>query len=194
VRARLCGGLLIRRAVGFVGWLRWEQRGDEGLSYDLAVAFGWSAALADEQVVEFGRAVGPQDVGGLADGDAGPQEAGVGHAAGVVGHALVAGGADLLEGGGHFGIAGGGVTRQGDDGGGPGAISVVKVPQASEWEMIGTRQDGTAHRMAGVVLFGLGGGGFSWARFYLEPVQAGGASADAAVRQHIWAGAGPADG
>lgn len=81
MRARLCGGLLIRRAVGSVQVARWEQRGDEGLSYELAVAFGWPAAADDEQVVEFGRAVGPQDVGGFADGDAGPQVAGVGQAA-----------------------------------------------------------------------------------------------------------------
>ena len=64
----------------------------------------------------------------------------------------------------------------------------------SEWEMTGTRRDGTAHQMAGVVLFGIGGGSFSWARFYLEPVQAGGVGVDAAVRQHVRAGAGPADG
>jgi hypothetical protein len=64
----------------------------------------------------------------------------------------------------------------------------------SEWEMTGTRRDGTAHWMAGVVLFGIGGGSFSRARFYLEPVQAGGAGVDAAVRQHVRAGAAPADG
>jgi ketosteroid isomerase-like protein len=64
----------------------------------------------------------------------------------------------------------------------------------SEWEMSGTRRDGTAHQMAGMVLFGVHGGSFSWARFYLEPVQAGGADADEAVRQHVHAGAGPADG
>jgi ketosteroid isomerase-like protein len=62
----------------------------------------------------------------------------------------------------------------------------------SEWEMTGTRRDGTAHQMAGVVLFGIRDGLFSWARFYLEPVQAGGADADEAVRQQVQAGAGPA--
>jgi ketosteroid isomerase-like protein len=61
----------------------------------------------------------------------------------------------------------------------------------SEWEMAGTRRDGTAHQMAGVILFGVRDGRFSWARFYLEPVQAGGADASAAVRQHVRAGAGP---
>ena len=61
----------------------------------------------------------------------------------------------------------------------------------SEWEMTGTRRDGTAHQMAGVILFGVRDGRFSWARFYLEPVQAGGADASTAVRQHVRANAGP---
>jgi ketosteroid isomerase-like protein len=60
----------------------------------------------------------------------------------------------------------------------------------SEWEMHGTRRDGTAHQMAGVVLFGVGGGRFTWARFYLEAVEAGGPGVNAAVRQHAGAGAG----
>ena len=60
----------------------------------------------------------------------------------------------------------------------------------SEWEMTGTRRDGTAHQMAGVILFGVHDGRFSWARFYLEPVQAGGADVSEAVRQHVRAGAG----
>jgi ketosteroid isomerase-like protein len=64
----------------------------------------------------------------------------------------------------------------------------------SEWEMTGTRRDGTTHQMAGVILFGLRGRSFSWARFYLEPVQAGGPGPDAAVRQHVRAGAVRADG
>jgi ketosteroid isomerase-like protein len=62
----------------------------------------------------------------------------------------------------------------------------------SEWEMTGSRRDGTAHQMAGVVLFGVCDGLFSWARFYLEPVQAGGIGIDEAVRQHVRGGAGPA--
>ena len=56
------------------------------------------------------------------------------------------------------------------------------------------RRDGTGHQMAGVILFGVRDGSFSWARFYLETVRAGGASVDEAVRQHIHAGAGPAPG
>jgi SnoaL-like domain len=62
----------------------------------------------------------------------------------------------------------------------------------SEWEMAGTRRDGTPHEMAGVVVFGVRDGGFAWARFYLEPVRAGGSSVDEAVRQHVHGGAGPA--
>src|SRR6266480_5622118 len=58
----------------------------------------------------------------------------------------------------------------------------------SEWEMSGTRRDGTMHQMAGVILFGVRDGSFSWARFYLEPVQTGGAGVDAAVRRHVRAG------
>ena len=64
----------------------------------------------------------------------------------------------------------------------------------SEWEMTGTRVDGTTHQSAGVILFGVRGGQFSWARFYLEPVQAGGPGASEAVRQRVRAGAGPAAG
>lgn len=52
-------------------------------------------------------------LGLLAGGDAGPQVAGVGQAAGVEGHPLVAGGADFLEENGDFRVAGGGVKRQG---------------------------------------------------------------------------------
>jgi ketosteroid isomerase-like protein len=61
----------------------------------------------------------------------------------------------------------------------------------SEWELTGTRRDGTAHQMAGVVLFGVRDGQFVWARFYLEPVQAAGPDADTAVHQQVRAGAGP---
>jgi hypothetical protein len=63
----------------------------------------------------------------------------------------------------------------------------------SEWEMAGTRPDGTALQMAGVIIFGVRGGLFCWARFYLEPVQAGGPDVNQAVRQRApAAGAGTA--
>ncbi len=40
----------------------------------------------------------------------------------------------------------------------------------SEWEMTGTRRDGTPHLMGGVVIFGVVSGRAAWARFYLDPV------------------------
>src|SRR5215469_15949116 len=58
----------------------------------------------------------------------------------------------------------------------------------SEWEMTGTGPDGTAVQMAGVIVFGVHDHRFSWARFYLEPVQPGGPDADQARRQHLRAG------
>ena len=64
----------------------------------------------------------------------------------------------------------------------------------SEWAMTGTRRDGAAADMAGVIVFGVRDGLFSWARFYLEQVQAGGRDASQAVRQHAGAGPGPAPG
>src|SRR5258708_25998379 len=53
----------------------------------------------------------------------------------------------------------------------------------SEWEHRGTRRDGSAHVMRGVVIFGVANARLTWARFYLEPVQEGGDKVDAAVRQ-----------
>ena len=62
----------------------------------------------------------------------------------------------------------------------------------SEWQMTGTRPDGAAMQMAGVIIFGVRGGQFSWARFYLEPVQAGGPDVNQALGQRVGAaGAGP---
>jgi ketosteroid isomerase-like protein len=51
----------------------------------------------------------------------------------------------------------------------------------SEWEMRGTRRDGAAHHMSGVIVFGVEGERFAWARFYLEPVDPGPGDVDAAV-------------
>lgn len=55
----------------------------------------------------------------------------------------------------------------------------------SEWEHRGTRPDGSAHVMRGVVIFGVEGGLVSWARFYLEPVQDGSGGVDEAVRSQV---------
>ena len=62
----------------------------------------------------------------------------------------------------------------------------------SEWQMTGSRPDGSTMQMAGVILFGARDGRFSWARFYLEPVQSGGLDVNQALRQHT--GAGPVPG
>jgi ketosteroid isomerase-like protein len=52
----------------------------------------------------------------------------------------------------------------------------------SEWEQRGTRRDGSALLMRGVILFGVEDGVASWARFYLEPVDPDTADVDATVR------------
>jgi limonene-1,2-epoxide hydrolase len=55
----------------------------------------------------------------------------------------------------------------------------------TEWEMRGTRVDGSPHLMRGVGIFQVDDGRFSSLRFYLEPVERGGASVDEALREHI---------
>lgn len=58
----------------------------------------------------------------------------------------------------------------------------------SEWEMSGTRRDGTPHLMRGVIVFGLDGDRAVSARFYLEPVEQDGTTVDDAVRAQVRAG------
>ena len=55
----------------------------------------------------------------------------------------------------------------------------------SEWEMRGTRRDGSPHLMRGVILFTVAGGRAASARFYLEPVELGSGNVDAAVRRAV---------
>ena len=55
----------------------------------------------------------------------------------------------------------------------------------SEWEMRGTRRDGTAHLVRGVLVFAVDGGLATGCRFFLEPVDAGPDSADAAVARYV---------
>jgi len=55
----------------------------------------------------------------------------------------------------------------------------------SEWEMRGTRPDGGPHLMRGVIIFGVSGDRADWARFYLEPVDAGEGGVDAAVTRIV---------
>jgi ketosteroid isomerase-like protein len=58
----------------------------------------------------------------------------------------------------------------------------------SEWEMRGTRPDGSPHLMRGVVIFGVEGSEATWARFYLEPVQEGGGDVDETIRRTVVVG------
>lgn len=55
----------------------------------------------------------------------------------------------------------------------------------TEWEMTGTRRDGTAHHMRGVILFGVADGLARTARFYLEPVDEAAGTVDDAVREQV---------
>jgi ketosteroid isomerase-like protein len=57
----------------------------------------------------------------------------------------------------------------------------------SEWEHRGTRPDGSAHLMRGVIIFRVVDDLVASARFYLEPVQEGGGGVDAAVRRQVQA-------
>ena len=60
----------------------------------------------------------------------------------------------------------------------------------SEWEMTGTKRDGTPHLMRGVILFIVVDGRAASARFYLEPVESGGGTVDDAVRRTVGAAPG----
>ena len=55
----------------------------------------------------------------------------------------------------------------------------------TEWEMHGTRRNGTAHQMCGPIVFGVEDGLIKWARFYLEPVDASELTVDDAVREQV---------
>ncbi|GAA1864650.1 hypothetical protein GCM10009715_09760 [Paeniglutamicibacter psychrophenolicus] len=51
----------------------------------------------------------------------------------------------------------------------------------TEWEIGGTRLDGTRALMRGVMIFTVCDGQFAGVRFYLEPVEEGGGDVDAAI-------------
>lgn len=55
----------------------------------------------------------------------------------------------------------------------------------TEWEMTGTRRDGSPHHMRGVVVFTCSGDVITRARFYLEPVDDSLAPVDDAVRRQV---------
>jgi ketosteroid isomerase-like protein len=61
----------------------------------------------------------------------------------------------------------------------------------SEWEMHGTRRDGTAHAMRGIIVFGLRDGRACRARFYLEPLDEAGLTVDEAVQTQVHAKTAP---
>jgi ketosteroid isomerase-like protein len=53
----------------------------------------------------------------------------------------------------------------------------------TEWDMRGTRRDGVAHAMAGVVIFAVAGDQVTSARFYLEPLESTSGGVDDAVKR-----------
>ncbi len=55
----------------------------------------------------------------------------------------------------------------------------------TEWDMTGTRPDGSAHHMAGVIVFGVRDDMIQRARFYLEPVDDASDGVDDAVRNQV---------
>ena len=55
----------------------------------------------------------------------------------------------------------------------------------TEWDMRGTRRDGTDHHMAGIIVFGIRDGLIASARFFLEPVDESRVNVDQAVREQV---------
>lgn len=55
----------------------------------------------------------------------------------------------------------------------------------TEWEMSGTRRDGAAFLMRGVVIFGVAEATVTSARFYLEPVEEASGDVNAAVSREV---------
>jgi hypothetical protein len=55
----------------------------------------------------------------------------------------------------------------------------------TEWELSGTRRDGTPSAMAGVIVFKVAEDHIASARFYLEPVERDGGDVDAAVGRAV---------
>ncbi len=58
----------------------------------------------------------------------------------------------------------------------------------AEWDMSGTRRDGTAYLMRGVSIFGVSQDHLAWVRFYLEPVEDGSGDVDAYTRRVVETG------
>ena len=53
----------------------------------------------------------------------------------------------------------------------------------TEWRWHGTQSDGSRLDMAGVIVMGVRDSSITWARLYVEPVEAAGEGIDAAVRE-----------
>lgn len=65
------------------------------------------------------------------------------------------------------------------------ASAVVDDIAWTEWTMSGTRRDGVAHAMVGVIIFGVLGDLIVSARFYLEPVEQTSGDVDAAIDRAV---------
>lgn len=61
----------------------------------------------------------------------------------------------------------------------------------SEWDLRGTRLDGSPFRMRGVAIYGVADEQAAWCRFYLEPVDEGGDDINAATNQVVTGASGP---
>lgn len=61
----------------------------------------------------------------------------------------------------------------------------------SRWHLVGKRQDGTKHEMAGVIVFQVRDGQATHARFFLEPVEEDADGVAEAVRRQVHAGTTP---
>ena len=57
----------------------------------------------------------------------------------------------------------------------------------TEWEMRGTRPDGSLHLMRGVIIFGVELDLIMWARFFLEVAEDDGLDVDEALSGHLGA-------
>ncbi|MEO8540601.1 MAG: nuclear transport factor 2 family protein [bacterium] len=65
-------------------------------------------------------------------------------------------------------------------------VSAVEGDTAcTEWEMTGTRRDGTTHHMRGVIVFNVQDDVAQSARLYLEPVDTQPSTVDEAVRAQV---------
>lgn len=63
----------------------------------------------------------------------------------------------------------------------------------SEWEMSGTRRDGSPFRMRGVAIYGVADDQATWCRFYLEPVDEGRDDINAATSHIVTGASGPSE-